>query len=61
MSGTTSNKDFGLESQRTVRYKPGKMSFKEYDKKMLSFRPGLKHWKTILESYKEWEKTNRSG
>jgi len=56
MSTTTASKDYGLENQRTVKYKPGKMSFKEYDKKMLNFRPGLKYWKTVLENYKEWEK-----
>jgi hypothetical protein len=51
---SSSNKDW-LESQKTVRFRPSKMQFREYDKKMLSFRPGLKHWKTVLENYKEWE------
>ena len=32
------------------------MTFREFDKKMLTFRPGLKYWKTVLENHKEWNK-----
>ena len=32
------------------------MTFREYDKKMLNFRPGLKYWKTVLENNHEWNK-----
>jgi hypothetical protein len=31
------------------------MTFREYDKKMLNFRPGLKYWRTVLEK-KEWDR-----
>jgi hypothetical protein len=57
MLNTVSSKDYGLESQRTVRYyRPKKMTFREYDKKMLNFRPGLKFWRTVLENKNEWDK-----
>jgi hypothetical protein len=56
MSITISSKDYGLEDQRTIRYRPTKMTFREYDKKMINFRPGLKYWSLILENYHEWEK-----
>jgi hypothetical protein len=32
------------------------MTFREYDKKMINFCPGLKYWSLILENYHEWEK-----
>jgi hypothetical protein len=41
MATNTSNRDHGKESQTMIRYRPKKMSFREYDKKMLSYRPGL--------------------
>jgi hypothetical protein len=56
MSNTVSSKDYGLESQRAVKYRPTKMTFREYDKKMINFRPRLKYWNLILENYHEWEK-----
>jgi len=56
MSNTVSSKDYGLESQRTIRYRPKKMTFREYDKKMLNFRPGLKYWRTVLENKNEWDR-----
>jgi hypothetical protein len=56
MSKNTSSKDYGLESQRTIRYRPTKMTFREYDKKIINFRPGLKYWHQVLEHYHEWEK-----
>jgi hypothetical protein len=52
----TSNSDHAMESQRTIRYNPKTMSFREYDKKMLSFIPGLKYWKEVLENSYEWHK-----
>jgi hypothetical protein len=45
-----------MESQKTIRYRPKTMSFREYDKKILSFRPGLKYWKEVLENSYEWHK-----
>jgi hypothetical protein len=56
MAMNTSNRDHGTESQKTIRYRPKTMSFREYDKKMLSFRPGLKYWKEVLENSYEWHK-----
>jgi hypothetical protein len=56
MSNTVSSKDYGLESQRTIRYRPTTMPFREYDKKMINFRPGHKYWNLILENYHEWER-----
>jgi hypothetical protein len=56
MSNNTSSKDYGLESQRTIRYRPTKMTFRGYDKKIRNFRPGLKYWHQVLENYHEWEK-----
>jgi hypothetical protein len=51
-------KEPGIESQRTVTYRPGTMSFKEYDKKMRSFRPDLQYWEDVLTKEKEWEKAD---
>jgi hypothetical protein len=61
MSNNTLSKDDGLESQRTIRYRPTKtiryrptkMTFREYDKKI---RPGLKYCHQVLDNYHEWEK-----
>ena len=54
-------KDPGIESQRTVTYKPSSMSFKEYDKKMRSFRPDLQYWEDVLTKEKEWEKKDANN
>jgi hypothetical protein len=56
LSNTVSSNDYGLESQRTIRYRPKKMTFREYDKKMLNFFPGLKYWRTVLENKNEWDR-----
>jgi hypothetical protein len=56
MSNNTSSKDYGLEGQRTIRYRPTKMTFREYDKKIINFHPGLKYWHQVLDNYHEWEK-----
>jgi hypothetical protein len=56
MLNTVSSKDYGLERKRTIKYRPTKMTFREYNKKMINFRPGLKYWNLILENYHEWEK-----
>jgi hypothetical protein len=53
MSNNISSKDYGLESQRTVRYRPTKMAFREYDKKIMIFCPGLKYWHLVLDNYHE--------
>ena len=54
-------KDPGIESQRTVTYKPSSMSCKEYDKKMRSFRPDLQYWEDVLTKEKEWEKKDANN
>jgi hypothetical protein len=51
-------KEPGIESQRTVSYRPSTMSFKKYDKKMRSFRPNLQYWEDGLTKEKEWEKVD---
>jgi hypothetical protein len=56
MATKTSNRDHGMESQKTIRYRSKTMSFREYDKKMLSFKPGLTYWKEVLENSYEWHK-----
>jgi hypothetical protein len=53
MSNTVSSKDDGLESQWTIKYRPKKMTFREYEKKMLNLCPGLKYWRTVLENKNE--------
>jgi hypothetical protein len=56
MSSNASSKDYGLESQRTIRYRSTKMTYREYDKNMVNFRPGLKYWHLVLDNYHEWER-----
>jgi hypothetical protein len=34
------------------------MSFKDYNKKMRSFRPDLQYWEDVLTKEKEWEKVD---
>jgi hypothetical protein len=48
---TTEKEGSGMATQRTVVYRPSVMSFREYDKKMKSFRPDLEYWKLVLEEY----------
>jgi hypothetical protein len=50
MATNTSNRDHAMVSQKTISFRPKTMSVREYDKKMLSFRPGLKHWKEVLDN-----------
>jgi hypothetical protein len=45
----------GIETIRTISYKPDKMTFREYDKKMMAFHPELKYWKIVLTEEKPWE------
>jgi hypothetical protein len=54
-------KEPGIESQRTVTYRPGTMTFKEYDKKMKAFRPDLQYWEIVLTENKPWEKKDTNG
>jgi hypothetical protein len=56
MSSNASSKDYGMESQTTKRYKPTKMTYREYYKKMVNFRPGLTYWHLVLDNYHEWER-----
>jgi hypothetical protein len=56
MNNNTSSKDYGLESQRTIRYRPTKMTYREYDKKIMNFCPGLKYWHLVLDNYHERER-----
>jgi hypothetical protein len=37
------------------------MSFKEYDKKMMAFRPDLDYWETVLKELKPWNKEKPDG
>jgi hypothetical protein len=48
-------KEPGIESQRTVMYRPSTMLLKEDDKKMRSFRPNLRYWEDVLTKEKERE------
>jgi hypothetical protein len=48
MTSNISSKDYGLESQRTIKYRPTKMTFGENDKKIMNFRPGHKYWQMVL-------------
>jgi hypothetical protein len=54
-------KDPGMDSQRTVTYKPSIMSFKEYDKKMKAFRPDLQYWEVVLTKENEWDALDANG
>jgi hypothetical protein len=36
------------------------MSFKDYDKKMQSFRPDLQYWEDVLTKEKEWERVDNN-
>jgi hypothetical protein len=56
MMSNISSKDYGLESQRTIKYRPTKMTFREYDKKMLNFHPDLKYWQLVLNNDHEWNR-----
>jgi hypothetical protein len=44
----TSSKDYGLDSQRTLGYRPTKITFREYDKKIINFAldssTGIRYW-----------------
>jgi hypothetical protein len=54
MSSNASSKDYVLESQRTIRYRPTKMTHREYDKKMVNFLPGLRYWHLVLDVWEDW-------
>jgi hypothetical protein len=56
MMSNISNKDYGLEGQRTIKYRPAKMTFREYDKKIMNFRPGLRYWRLVLSNEHEWDR-----
>jgi hypothetical protein len=58
---TMSSREPGIESQRTIAYRPSTMSFKEYDKKMRSFRPDLEYWETVLTVLRSWEEKKADG
>jgi hypothetical protein len=46
-----------LNNGDKYKYLEWKVSlFREYDKKMLSFRPGFKYLKEVLENSYEWHK-----
>jgi hypothetical protein len=51
VSSNTLSKYYGLESQRTIRYRPTKMTYREYDKKIMNFWPGLEYWHLVLDNY----------
>jgi hypothetical protein len=56
MARNIAGKDYGLECQRTIRYRPTRMTFREYDKKMMNFCPGIKYWQLVLNNYPEWDR-----
>jgi hypothetical protein len=56
MMSNIAGKDYRLESQSTIKYKPTRMKFREYDKKMMKFCPGLKYWQLVLDSDHEWNR-----
>jgi hypothetical protein len=56
MTSNISSKYYGLESQRRIKYRPTKMTFREYDKKMLNFCPGFKYWQLVLNNDHEWNR-----
>jgi hypothetical protein len=51
-----SSKDYSRESQRTIRYRPTKMTLREYDKKMIKLQLGLKYWQLVLSNDHEWDR-----
>jgi hypothetical protein len=51
-----SSKDYGLKSQRTIKYRPTKTTFREYGKKVMNFYPGLKYWQLVLNNDHEWNR-----
>ena len=55
------SKDIGIQTQRTVVFKLPEMTFREYDKKMLSFRPDLEYWELVLEEFEPWERKDKKG
>jgi hypothetical protein len=56
MTCNTSSKDYVLESQSTIRYRPTKMTLREYDKKMMNLQLGLKYWQLVLSNDHEWDR-----
>ena len=58
---TTTDKDGGVASQRTVVYRPTVMSFREYDKKMRTFRPDLEYWELVLTEKNAWDALDAQG
>jgi hypothetical protein len=38
------SRDSGITTQRSVVFNPRTMTFREYDKKTLAFRPDLEYW-----------------
>ena len=61
MATTTSTKEGGIERQSTVKFVPGRMSFKEYDKKMRAFRPQNKYWIPVLTIKEHWAEQDAAG
>jgi hypothetical protein len=59
MTSNMSSKDYGLESPRTIRYRPTKMTLREYDKKMMNLQLGLKYWQLVLSYDHEWDRKDR--
>ena len=55
------SKDIGIQTQHTVVFKLPEMTFREYDKKMLSFRPDLEYWELVLEEFEPWERKDKKG
>ena len=61
MATTANTKEGGIERQSTVKFVPGRMSFKEYDKKMRAFRPQNKYWIPVLTKKEHWAEVDGTG
>ena len=55
------SKESGIATQRTVVYNPRTMTFREYDKKMLAFRPDLEYWEKVLQKPNVWDEKKPDG
>ena len=50
-----------MSTQRTIVYKPNSMTFREYDKKMRSFRPDQEYWEKVLTEENPWDEKKADG
>ena len=50
-----------MSTQRTIVYKPNSMTFREYDKKMRSFRPDQECQEKVLTEENPWDEKKADG